>query len=72
MTHIHRVKSQSDPEPFRAPVSSRKNRKAHGGIMVLQFCRCGHARPVNRNGTHEERGAWGPIDGSTMMGADND
>lgn len=30
----------------------------NGGIMEIQFCRCGAIRQVNYNGEEREYGAW--------------
>lgn len=34
------------------------NPSAHGGVCIVETCRCGATRHTNRNGQHEERGTW--------------
>ena len=36
----------------------RPNEAAHGGIVVIDECRCGKQRHTNVNGRHVERGVW--------------
>ena len=31
---------------------------AHGGLLIIDVCRCGSERPTERNGTFENRGDW--------------
>ncbi len=64
--HTHKADDKMERGPFGfrgtaagAHYTSRgENRKAHGGVLWVQACRCGAMREVNSNGTAKEFGAW--------------
>jgi len=45
-------------KPYSGPVARDEHRAAHGGICVVEICRCGAERRTNVNGVHQERGGW--------------
>lgn len=49
---------KSVDRPFVGPVVRDQNRAAHGGVCVVETCRCGARRATNVNGSHQEEGAW--------------
>jgi len=56
--HKHRKKYETDTA-YSGPVRShRQNRKAHGGICVIEVCSCNAVRKVNKNAGAVERGEW--------------
>lgn len=57
MTHRHRAEKTTN-RPYTGPVSTRENRAAHGGVCVVDVCKCGAERRTNSNGGHLERGPW--------------
>lgn len=58
-THTHRPKV-TDVKPFNGPVSDRQTPAAHGGVCVVDVCRCGAVRKTNVNQWYRERGKWTP------------
>lgn len=58
-THRHRaVPKLAKVVGYTAPVNWPGNPAAHGGVCVIDTCRCGYWRATNVNGVHVERGSW--------------
>ena len=55
--HEHLAHFVSERAFFEA-VSRNENRAAHGGVCIVETCSCGATRMTNRNGRHQEVGAW--------------
>jgi len=61
--HQHRVSTSSASKPFdHCANPERCNQAAHGGVAVLDVCRCGASRVRLLNGNHVERGEWQPAE----------
>jgi hypothetical protein len=56
--HTHKAKTIHGPFPFMGSVSRKENKSAHGNIMQLHTCSCGHSKLVNVNGNHIENSDW--------------
>jgi hypothetical protein len=57
--HTHRaMQKHSKVVCFSGPVSDRQNPAAHGGICVVDVCKCGRERRTNINQRFVERGGW--------------
>lgn len=60
--HTHEVAHESNLRGYSGSVATSAdfvNESAAGGITVTIHCKhCGGIANVNRNGSHEERGAW--------------
>jgi hypothetical protein len=60
--HTHRAtagKTITKTFDFEATNEEKQvNRRAHGGVVDIETCRCGATRRICRNGRHEERGDW--------------
>lgn len=59
-SHRHGAKTERTI-PYFGPVTSdrrRANPRAHGGVTIVQTCRCGAHRKINSNGGQLERGFW--------------
>lgn len=58
-SHRHRAVSHlTKVRCYTGPVGRTENRAAHGGVCIIDYCRCGAQRATNCNGGHVERGSW--------------
>lgn len=55
----HRPEFSSEARRFTGPVGRDENPIAHGGITLVELCRCGAVRQSNQNGLHREVSPWG-------------
>jgi len=55
--HTHKPKTSKEV-PFSHAVASPENARAHGGVCIVDTCRCGAVRRTNRNAGQIERGPW--------------
>ena len=69
--HRHRADpSKRIERPFSGPVARPATREAHGGICLVDRCKCGATRETNSNGGHVERGPWLVDDVITLIPTD--
>lgn len=69
--HRHRV-SMTREVAFSGPVRAPQIEAAHGGVCIVDACRCGAERRTNANGKHRERGEWIAPPAAVEVAADPD
>jgi hypothetical protein len=57
--HQHRaVPNRREIRGYTGSVSREEEPRAHGGVCVVDHCRCGAVRRTNENQCWMERGEW--------------
>jgi hypothetical protein len=58
MAHRHKTKN-SQIYGYSGPiVGAREERRAHGGVRIVDYCACGATRACNSTGNFLEQGPW--------------
>ena len=66
MAHRHKTKTCEIYGYSGSIVGAREERRAHGGVRIVDRCACGATRATNSTGKFREQGPWRLPDASEV------